>query len=440
MDSKSVLKRGSLLSVPDNWPPEMSALFADRSSSELLRNLAVYKACSYSWLANCTPSIIKAASAVHLGTPLYAVIRRTLFRQFCGGENSEDVKQAMESLQNKGIGVILDYAAEIDLSPLKTSAPESRDEANSYHDGVRDNIIRAITTAKSSANPFVAIKLTGLFENTTLEALAKSNTNGNGKLALSDDLVISYENGWNRLVSICEIAKESNVRLAIDAEQSFVQDAIDDIALSAMQQYNGMNNSPEPLIVNTYQLYRKDGIDRLKSHLDRSKSTGFHFGAKLVRGAYVIGERIWAEERKITCPIFDTIQETHSSYDSAIDLVLNYVQDLPDSDHRRFLFIFATHNEASIKKATELYQRDFSLLSRMQICFAQLYGMSDVNSISLAKAGYPVFKYLPYGPVKEVVPYLIRRSQENSSVFQLAKSDANLMWRELKSRFFRGGS
>jgi hypothetical protein len=344
----------------------------------------------------------------------------------------------MKALQDKGIGVILDYAAEIDLSPLRTSAPESRDEANLCHDGVRDNIIRAITIAKLSARPFVAIKLTGLFENTTLEALAKRNIGDNGKPTLSDDLAISYQSGWNRLASICEIAKDSNVRLAIDAEQSFVQNAIDDIALNAMHQYNGVNNSSEPLIVNTYQLYRKDGIDRLKSHLNESKSLGFHFGAKLVRGAYVIGERMWAEERKLACPIFDTIHETHSSYDNAIDLIFKYVQECPDTDQRRFLFICATHNEASIKKVTELYQKDFSLLSRMQICFAQLYGMSDTNSISLANAGYPVFKYVPYGPVKEVVPYLIRRSQENASVFQLAKSDANLMWRELKSRFFGG--
>jgi hypothetical protein len=411
--------------------------FEDKTFLELLQSTAVYRLCASKWLADWTPSIIRAGKAAYLERPMYWFIRHTIFKQFCGGENLEEVKEVASRLAEKNVKIMLDYAAEPDISPSHTSAPQAADLAGFYYDRVRDNTFFAIDAVAGTVGSVVSVKTTGLFRNNVLEELTKAlGQNGSQTDFRASNFYAAYEVGRQRLQDICNYAKKKDVGLAIDAEQSFVQDAIDHIALDVMRCHNAISTSKRPLVINTYQLYRKDGLVRLKLHLEESRKLGFHFGAKLVRGAYVVGERIWAEEYGHECPIFDSAQESHKQYDDTIEAIFTYISSLQPSDRRKFAIIFATHNFDSLRKAAGLFRDNIARLQQADISFAQLYGMSDATSFSLAEAGYPVYKYLPFGPVPEVVPYLIRRAQENSSVFQLAQSDATLMRTEMRRRLW----
>ncbi len=379
--------------------------------------------------------MIRVAGSVGLSKPLFGIIKQTVFRQFCGGETIEEVSLIAEGLKERHIGSIIDFAAEPDLSP------KGEDGAlpAAYFDESKDNILKAIDAASSTAKSIVAVKFTSLFEARLLENLSKGIRTGAIQRAedLTDlEVKHAYSLGWDRFMIICKYAGEKNVRLAIDAEQSFVQDAIDSLCMDSMRAYNELSRSDHPLILNTYQMYRKDGMSRLLRDLDLSRKNKLHFGAKIVRGAYAIGEKIWAREQNYECPVFDTIEETHAQYSRSIKELFSYIASSlkNDGDGRFFEIVFATHNAESVRQATELMLESEPPMPNARISFAQLYGMSDTLTFSIVQSGYKVYKYLPFGRVQDVIPYLIRRSQENSTIFKHASSDASIMWSELKSR------
>lgn len=419
--------------TPAPWSPsEMQSPFKSTRTIGLLRSLIVYRICSLQWLARATPRLLGLLRQIHAERLAHWILRNTIYAQFCGGETIHDTRRLVGELGSKKIGVILDYAAEPDLSPSRSGFVVSED---GLHDQIKLNVLEAIEVARQVPTSMVAVKLSGLFDTSLLRLLnAAYPPRDINKFDIEATL------GWRHLNQICAAARSKGIQIAIDAEQSFIQNAIDIISWQLMEKYNRTCDSSKPLIINTYQMYRKDALSRLQRDISQAERTDCHFGAKVVRGAYVVGESRWALEGHYECPIFGTIEETHASYNDAIRLIFQFAESLSSvpENPRRFTFVFATHNIDSLQLAAEYCAKGNFPTNMVNIIFAQLFGMSDTASLSMAKAGYTVYKYLPFGPVDAVVPYLIRRSEENSAIFKTAGSDAQMIWKELKSRVTPG--
>lgn len=253
-----------------------------------------------------------------------------------------------------------------------------------------------------------------------------------GPLALvtpSDEEIVLMRKMSERLHILAEEADICGTKLLIDAEHTKYQPAIDNLVLELKQKYNAKNRTSRPVIFNTYQCYLKDARERIRTDLQRSERFGFHFAAKLVRGAYMIHERERAKQLKQLSPIHDTATDTHTCYNEVIEMLLKHRQW-----HGPGLEIMvATHNKESIQKAVQ-WMNELNLEPN-SVHFAQLYGMSDNLTYTLGKYCYNAYKYLPYGEVQEVIPYLVRRAQENGDVLGNAKSEVALLQEELKKRF-----
>jgi proline dehydrogenase len=230
---------------------------------------------------------------------------------------------------------------------------------------------------------------------------------------------------------LAEEAARCGTRLLIDAEQTRFQPAIDNLVLELQQKYNATTERDTPLIYNTYQCYLKDAPERLHRDVERSERFSYHFGAKLVRGAYMDGERASAKSEGVESPIRDTLEDTHLSYNESVKYLLE--KSVVPSD-TNIEFMCATHNQDSIEKATKLMDELGIPPESSSIYFAQLYGMADNLTYNLGKHGYNVYKYVPYGKVKEVMPYLLRRAQENSAMLGSASHELRLLRSEMSRR------
>lgn len=243
------------------------------------------------------------------------------------------------------------------------------------------------------------------------------------ELELIDNM---YERGY-------QLAREANrvgTRLLIDAEQVRYQPAIDGLVVDLQRKYNDAERYDHPIIYNTYQCYLKDSSQRMEIDVQRAERFGYHFAAKLVRGAYMESERQLAKSKGLPSPIFDTIQETHANYDRSVDYLLKH----SSTSDKQVEIMCATHNQASIEKAIDAMNKYNIHRKSPTICFAQLYGMSDHLSFNLGKHGYRVFKYLPYGEVGEVMPYLLRRANENSAIAAGTVSELAMVKEEIGRR------
>mmetsp|Transcript_12195 Transcript_12195/g.15214 ORF Transcript_12195/g.15214 Transcript_12195/m.15214 type:complete len:658 (+) Transcript_12195:72-2045(+) len=239
-----------------------------------------------------------------------------------------------------------------------------------------------------------------------------------------------------RAHAVAEEAFENNVRLLIDAEQTRYQPAIDNIVLDLQREFNAVEKTHVPIIFNTYQAYLKDAPHRMMLDLERSERYNYHFAAKLVRGAYMVGERALAAEKGYPSPIHDTVIDTHRCYDECLEYLLRRYAERKDT---KLEVMVATHNQASIEKTIALmHELGISHDEETVVHFAQLYGMSDNLTYPLGKHNHRAFKYLPYGSVNEVIPYLVRRGQENSQLFGNANSEIGMMMEELKRRIGLG--
>jgi len=254
-----------------------------------------------------------------------------------------------------------------------------------------------------------------------------------GPLALAtptDEEIELIEAMYQRGHALAETAANTGTRLLIDAEQTRFQPAIDNLVLDLQQTYNAVGKSDKPIIYNTYQCYLKDALERLRTDVDRAKRFNYHFGAKLVRGAYMESERLLASVAHLPSPIHETIEETHASYNEAVDYLL---RQSVQSDQLIELMC-ATHNQSSIEKAIAAMEKYGVDRNKSTICFGQLYGMSDHLSFNLGRSGYRAYKYVPYGEVHEVIPYLLRRARENSSVVGGASAELSMIMNELGRR------
>lgn len=376
--------------------------FAGKNDSDLQWSYRLFKMIGKPWLVKFGTVATNIAFAIHL--PIKGLIKKTIFKQFCGGETITDCAVKIKELSDFGIGTILDYSVE-------------GKSGESDLDRTRDEIISTIQTAKDNPKiPFAVFKVTGIVRTDLLEKVNTSDQE------LTAQEKTDYSKALARVHAICKTAYEANVPVFIDAEDSWFQDAIDRMANAMMAMYN----KEKAIIFNTLQMYRHDRLAFLKKTHQEGISGGYYLGIKLVRGAYMEKEREKAEKEGYPSPIHATKAATDTDY----DLALTYMVENID----RFSICAGTHNEQSSLHLINLLSAKGIEKSDSRVHFAQLLGMSDHISYNVAHEGYLVAKYVPYGPVKEVMPYLLRRAQENTSVAGQMGRELSLIVKEKKRR------
>ena len=375
--------------------------FAGKSDGELRRMYALFAAMNSNSLVKTGGGLMNLALKWRL--PVKFAIKQTIFKQFCGGETIRECLSVIEELGRYRIGTILDYSVE----------GEGSDRS---FDATCNEILATIDMAHRSTHiPFSVFKVTGVADSGILEKVQA------GK-ALSATEKASFERSKNRINAICERAHQYGVRVFVDAEESWFQQTIDDLTYEMMARYN----RESAIVWNTYQLYRHDRLDAIKQAADVAEREGYYLGGKLVRGAYLEKESRIAAQRGYTNPINSTKNATDELYDEA----LRYCVERVD----RISFCAGTHNEASSLLLTELMQEHNMRPSDPRVWFAQLYGMSDNLSYNLADAGYNTAKYVPYGPVEAVMPYLLRRANENTAIAGQSSREFLLIQKEMARR------
>ncbi len=346
--------------------------------------------------------------ALGIGFPIGWLIKNNIFAQFCGGETVEECKAASARLAEYGIGTILDYSVE-------------GKEKESDFDATADEIIRTIDAAKGNPHiPFCVFKVTGIAR---IELLEKKNEVVRGTLT---QLAEKDQAEWNRVVQrvllICQAAYDADQRIFIDAEDSWIQDAIDALCHDMMEKFNHQ----APIVYNSVQLYRHDRLEFLKNAHAWAKKKGLHYAVKLVRGAYMEKEGKRAAEMGYQNPIQPSKEATDNDFNAGVKYCLDNLQNMA--------LCCGSHNEESSMLLAQWMEERGVVKNDNRVAFAQLFGMSDHISYNLADAGYNVVKYLPYGPIKEVMPYLLRRAQENTSVKGQTSRELGLILKERERR------
>lgn len=364
------------------------------------------------WLFNMMnkPLLVKYGSALALWAvengipPAEWAVRKTVFSQFVGGTTLLDSQPSIERLAEHNTLTILDYGAEAKETELD------------FNHTMNENI-RAIDFANRSVKsiPVISTKVTGLMRFNLLERIQSAET-------LTKEEVAEYRNALKRLDAICYHASKKNVAVFIDAEESWIQDSIDHLVWLMMRRYN----KQQVVVYNTFQFYRHDRLQFLTESYDRAQKEGFLLGAKLVRGAYMEKERARAQEMNYPDPINADKVATDDLYNTALRFCIDHLDTMAVCN--------ASHNAHSNLLQVELMEKKGLAKNHPNTLFSQLYGMSDNLTFNLAKAGFRVAKYLPYGQVKEVIPYLIRRAQENTSVTGDAGRELKLVREEVKRR------
>ncbi|HIP36837.1 MAG TPA: proline dehydrogenase [Crocinitomix sp.] len=376
--------------------------FGSKSNSDLKWSYRLFNLMSKPWLVKVGKVATTIAFKLHL--PIKGIIKKTIFKQFCGGENIKECEQRINQLAKFNIGTILDYSVE-----GKTS--------NEDLNNVKNEIIATIKKAKSSPHiPFSVFKPTGVVRFELLELT--NNPNAQLTPEIKEELATAIK----RIDEICKVAYTEKVPLFIDAEDSWIQDGIDRIVNAMMAKYN----KQEVIVYNTIQMYRHDRLEFLKKSHQKAIENGYKIGMKIVRGAYMEKERERAQKMGYPSPIHKNKQATDKDYNLAVEYCINHLSTIS--------FCAGTHNEQSSAKLAQWIKEKQISKSDKRIYFAQLLGMSDHISYNLSHHGYNVAKYVPYGPIQEVMPYLIRRAEENTSVAGQTGRELSLIIKELKRR------
>ena len=375
--------------------------FALKTDTELERAYFLFKMIDNEPLVRIGTAVTNFALKAHL--PVESLIRVTVFDHFCGGTTEDDCLSVVDKMFTKGVSSVLDYSV------------EGKEEEEQF-DAALQMTLKTIEFAKErKAIPFAVFKPTGLGRFYLYE-----------KIGEKQPLTLEEQNEWNRVVArfdlICKTAHDKDVALLIDAEESWMQDAADELVTDMMRKYN----KKKAIVFNTLQLYRWDRLDYLKKLHNQAKVEGFYIGMKIVRGAYMEKENSRAEEMGYPTPICESKEATDINYDATMIYMM---------DNLDVMSIFAgTHNESSSYKLIEMMESRGISKNDNRIWFGQLYGMSDNISYNLAKYGFNVAKYLPFGPVRDVMPYLIRRAEENTSVAGQTSRELNLLKTERSRR------
>ena len=372
-----------------------------KSNRELFRALYLFKLISNQRLVAFLTKV--AILAIKFKLPISFLFKYTVFKQFCSGISEKDSIDEVDRLASYNVKSYMHYASESQKSEV----------------GMDESLTKILDTLKfssgKSALQFTVFKATSLGPIDLFE-----------KVSAGIGLNYEEKNIWRRVLKrievCCKTAKSLNVKIFIDAEESWIQSAIDDIAESMMAKFN----TNKAYIFTTIQMYRIDRLAYLKKIIDKAEEKKFLIGVKLVRGAYMEKENIRAKNLGISSPICKNKKATDLNFDKALEHIIDKV-------HICNLFI-GSHNEESIIKATKLMNKYKYKNNHPFIWFSQLYGMADHISFNLALEGYQVVKYVPFGPVKEVIPYLIRRAEENTSVSGQTPRELNLIKKEIRRR------
>lgn len=408
--------------------------YGDVPTAELLRSLAVLKATQFKSLVNYGPYLFQAAQHIPgVKSVANAVAKRTFFRQFCGGETMEECRSFTTRLQKKGIACIFDYSAEALPGYENVHSSEKFDASVAI---IRDTVK---WSAENEVPGFSCVKISGVARFTLLEKVTELIYDGNmtenlrkyigavqrGELpgATAEESAEFFES-LDRLDSLCSEASELGVPMLIDAEQYSIQGAIDLFAMVMQLHYN----KTEARVYTTIQAYLKNAQSRVECLKSMSEENGFVYGVKQVRGAYMVSERKRANELGYKSPICDTAEDTHRNYDT---LGASMLEDVVNN---RGAVMFATHNVHSLKTIAHECARIGVDRASPNLHIAQLYGMGDSLTMGMVKAGYNAAKYVPFGPIEEVMPYLTRRLQENNDALSGAPRDIRLFMEVLKER------
>ena len=376
--------------------------FSSKSNSDLNWSYRLFKLMGKPWLVKFGKVATNVAFTLHL--PIQGMIKKTIFKQFCGGESIQDCDAKIEDLNAFNVGTILDYSVE-----GKTTIADL--------ESTKNEIIATIERAKqTNAIPFSVFKVTGL---SRFELLEKANE---GVEHLSAEEKAEFAQVIQRVDQICKRAYDLDVPVFIDAEDSWIQDGIDRMANAMMAKYN----TEKAIVYNTIQMYRHDRLAFLKVSHETAKNKRYKLGVKLVRGAYMEKERERAAEKGYPSPIQPDKAATDRDYDLALEYMVRHLNDIA--------ICAGTHNENSSAYLANLLEENNISKTHPHVYFAQLLGMSDHISFNLSHAGYNVAKYVPYGPIKEVMPYLIRRAEENTSVAGQMGRELSLILKEKARR------
>tara|TARA_R110002072_G_scaffold103137_1_gene226365 strand:+ start:16836 stop:18008 length:1173 start_codon:yes stop_codon:yes gene_type:complete len=375
--------------------------FKLKSDSELERAYFLFKMIANEPLVKIGTAATRFALNLHL--PVEGLIRSTVFDHFCAGVNEEDCLPTVDNLYDAGVYSVLDYSV------------EGKAEENQF-DATLAKIIELTKFAENKeAMPFSVFKPTGLGRFKIWEKVSANS-------ALTETEKGEWQRIRKRYDEVCKVAHDCSISLLIDGEESWMQAAADALCEEMMEKYN----KKTPIVYNTLQCYRWDRLAYLKEAHKRAKMKGYKLGFKVVRGAYMEKENDRAEEKGYKSPICESKQATDDNFNEVMQYILDNLEDIS-------LFL-GTHNEASSYLAIEIIAAKGLLKNDNRIWFGQLYGMSDHISFNLADEGFNVAKYIPFGPVKDVMPYLIRRAEENTSVAGQTSRELTLLKRERERR------
>jgi proline dehydrogenase len=381
---------------------DTNPVFAHKSNWELRKSYYLFSILQHSLLVKIGSLLLKILFFLRI--PIKKIIKMTIFNQFCGGENIQDCSKKINELYEFGIGTILDYSVE-------------GKENESDFEKTKEEIIQTILfSSKNSKIPFTVFKITGLGKSSLIE---KANLDFQ---SLEDKELVELNLVAMRVDEICKVASEKKVPVFVDAEDSWYQDYIDKVVESMIFKYNNESS----IVYNTIQLYRHDRLQYMKDLISRCNSNGKKLGLKLVRGAYMEKEREQAVKKNYPDPIQKDKQATDNDFTKAVEFCVENIKTVS--------LCAGTHNEKSVLHLTSLMKKKAFKNNDSRIWFAQLLGMSDHISFNLSKEGYNVAKYVPYGPIKEVIPYLVRRAEENTSVSGQTGRELSLIKIEVERR------
>lgn len=379
----------------------LEVAFAPRSDKELKKMHLIFSAMNNSTLVNLGIKLTNFAIKIHF--PIKWIMKKTMFGHFCGGETIQECTDSVNQLGEYQVKGILDYSVE-------GSGTEESFELT------KNEVLQTIKIGSGNKNiPFAVFKMTGLGDYELMTKIQEGKS-------LSKEEETAFQNLKNRVDAICQLAHDTGTRLLIDAEDSWYQDTLDEIVYEAMAKYN----KERCVVFNTFQMYRHDMFQRLKRAHQAAKQKGHFFGAKLVRGAYMEKERERAAQLGYPSPIQTDKASTDRDYDAALEYCVKNIDTMN--------LFSGSHNEKSNLYLAELINNYGLQKDDERIYFSQLYGMSDNISFNLANEGYNVVKYVPYGPVEKVMPYLSRRAEENTSIAGQSSRELELIKKEIQRR------
>ena len=375
--------------------------FSLKSNFELKKAYFLFKIISNKSLTNIGKKALELSLKLRL--PILFLVKGTVFEQFCSGESLDESFKTVERLYDKNVKSYLHYSV------------EGLENEESYDTSLNEVIDSIEFVAKKNILDFTVFKPTAIASSKILQKVSENKSLDNNEQVLYDKI-------QSRFDTICNFAHKKGVKILVDAEESWIQDSIDEIVLRMMIKYN----KQESIVFNTSQMYRHDRLDYLKRLKDIAEKETFFIGIKLVRGAYIEKENKRAIKNNYRSPICDSKKLTDLNFNEGASFIL--------SNLNIFSLFSGTHNEESIYNIIDLMKSNKVNNSNQKVWFGQLYGMSDNISFNLANEGFNAIKYLPFGPIKEVIPYLIRRADENTSVKGQTSRELELIKSELKRR------